>query len=145
MTRSTEALLFRVGNELFAVELAEVEEAVDLETVESVAGARASMVGVFEHRGALVPLYSPAEALNVSGSEARTALIIRTPGECVALAVDDVLDAVSLDPAEMRQLSGSASDHVFRGIVRLGESLIGVVDLHALIAACRGATDQEIQ
>jgi chemotaxis signal transduction protein len=146
MNESTEGLLFRVGPELFASRLATVEEAIDLDTTEEVAGSRASLIGVIRHRGALVPVYDPTEVLNVESRHLTTALVVKVSDELVALAVDDVLDAVVLDPRQLRQITGSVvADRVFKGVVRLDDTLVGVLDLHALVAACRGLSDSESQ
>jgi purine-binding chemotaxis protein CheW len=147
VTGPAEKLVFRVGRELFAVPIADVEEAVDLEGVQPVAGARGSLLGVFPYRGALVPLYSVANALNVGAEGPGTALLVRRgAGDWLALAVDDVLDALVVDPSQLRPLAdGGGSDRVVTGVTRVGAELIAVVDLHALVAASRGGADQESQ
>jgi chemotaxis signal transduction protein len=147
MTGAAEKLVFRVGPELFAVPIEEVEEAMDLDGVHPVAGARGALLGVFPYRGALVPLYTVANALNVQAGSLGTALLVRRgDGERLALAVDDVLDAVVIDASQLRPLAGSAgADRVVTGVARVGAELIAVVDLHALVAASRGGADQESQ
>jgi chemotaxis signal transduction protein len=140
----TDLLLFRVGRELFATELRAVEEAVDLSAVEAVQqlpGADSRMRGIFTLRGILVPLFSPARALGVVPGEAATALVVRDRRGRIAIATDDVEDVLKLRDGELRPLpAGDARDAgVVRGVVRRGTGLVAIVDLDALIAACRGA------
>jgi chemotaxis signal transduction protein len=150
---TTDLLLFRVGRELFAAELRAIEEAVDLTSVErqQLPGAAGPMRGVFTLRGALVPLLSPARALGVETGEAATALIVRDAAGRVAIAADDVEDVLTLHDGELRPVPPAASrapsdardGAILRGVVRRGAQLVAVVDLDALIAACRGTAHTE--
>jgi purine-binding chemotaxis protein CheW len=143
-----ELLLFRVGRELFAAELAAVEEAVDLTAVRAVdriPGTDSPVRGIFTLRGALVPLLSPAGPLRVTPEAGETALIVRDGAARVALVVDDVEDVLTVGQEELRPLpAASARDAaVLRGIIRRGTVLVAVLDLDALIAACRGSPQPE--
>jgi chemotaxis signal transduction protein len=140
----TDLLMFRVGHELFAAELRAVEEAIDLAAVQQVPGTTTSVRGVFTLRGALVPLFSPAHALGVTPTEAGTALIVRDAAGRIAILADDVEDVLTLREGELRPVPADARDAgVLRGVVRRGTDLVAVVDLDALIAACRGTSQPE--
>jgi chemotaxis signal transduction protein len=141
-------LLFRVGRELFATELRAVEEAVDLTAVEStqrVPGTDSPVRSVFTLRGTLVPLFSPARALGVVPGEAATALVVRDARGRIAIAADDVEDVLTIRDGELRPVPASDGRDagVLRGVVRRGTTLVAVVDLDALIAACRGTSHPE--
>jgi chemotaxis signal transduction protein len=77
--------------------------------------------------------------------EAATALVVRDGGGRIAIAADDVEDVLALDDDELRPVpGGDARDAgVLRGVVRRGSTLIAVVDLDALIAACRATSRPE--
>lgn len=136
-------LMFRVGRELFAAELRAVEEAVDLTTVTQVPGTSPTVRSVMTLRGSLVPVFSPAHALGVAPTEAATALIVRDEGGRLAIVTDDVEDVLTIQDGEMRAVPADAHDAgVLRGVVRRGADLIAIVDLDALIAACRGRQHQ---
>lgn len=136
-------LMFRVGRELFAAELRAVEEAVDLALLPQTPGTSPSVRSVLTLRGALVPLFSPAQALGVTPFEATTALIVRDQGGRIAIVADDVEDVLTVTPAEVRPVPTDAHDAgVLRGVVRRGANLVAIVDLDALIAACRGTSQQ---
>jgi chemotaxis signal transduction protein len=144
----TDLLLFRVARELFAAELGGVEEAIDLTSVEllqQMPGTSSSARTLFTLRGALVPLFSPAAALGVAPQEATTALVVRDGVSRVAIAVDDVEDVLTLRDGELRPGPAGDTRHggVVRGVVRRGTLLVGLVDLDALVAACRGASQPE--
>ena len=143
MTRAL--LLFRIGRELFATDLRGVEEAVDLTDVQQVPGAAAPVRAILTLRGALVPLFSPAAALGVAPVEGTAALIVRDAGGRIAILADDVEDVLELRDDDLRPLpSADGRDAgVIRGLVRRNTQLVAVVDLEALVAACRGRQQPE--
>ena len=131
----------------FATPLANVEEAVDLAPglVQSVPGDNRMLRGVFPLRGSLVPLYDPERALGMAPATGGTAMVVRPVGggSRAAIVVDDVDDVLNevLDE-DIRPPSGGADlDGIVRGVVQRDASLIIIVDLYALVAACR-ATDK---
>lgn len=141
-----ELLLFRVGHERFGLELGAVEEAVDLAglSVHGVPGNGPAMLGVLSMRGALVPLYSAAVPLRVSGSRHDTALVFRRGEARVALAVDDAEDVLVIDLAAVRPAPHAERDAVLLGVLQQGPELIGLVDGAALLAACGADPSLEI-
>jgi purine-binding chemotaxis protein CheW len=147
----TDLLLFRIGRELFATELRAVEEAVDLAELQQVSGTPSAVRRVCTLRGAFVPLFSPAAALGVAASGGGTALVVRDTTGRIALEVDDVEDVLHLSDGELRppppppafRPPDARDAPVVRGVVRRGSNLVTVVDLEALIAACRGRPQPE--
>lgn len=142
-----ELLLFRVGGERFAVELAAVDEALDLAgiAVHPVPGRHAGALGVVALRGALVPLYAAAAGLGVASGGRETALVFRRGGARVALLVDDAEDVLSADLALLRPPPHGAGerDGLLLGVLQHGSDLVGVLDAEALLAACRAETSLE--
>ena len=136
-TGIAELLLFRVGPELFATGLADVEEAVERAELHTLPHMPPAMLGVFELRGSLVPLYSPARALGVALAQGAATLVLSGDGRRIAVAVDEVSDVVQLDMSTIRPAPPAADpERILLGIVRRGGDLVGVVDGAALVAAC---------
>ncbi|MBA3889059.1 MAG: chemotaxis protein CheW [Gemmatimonadaceae bacterium] len=138
-------LLFRVGASRFAAPLETVEEALDIDAaaVQGIPGENSALRGVFPLRGALVPLYDPRRALGMAMNAGATAMVIRPPGSSarVALAVDDVEDLLDdVQEGDIRPPGGGDLDGIVRGVVQRAAGIIVLVDLYALVAACR-ATD----
>lgn len=141
---SADLLLFRVGRERFAVDLALVEEAVELPAVHVVPESRASLLGVFRLRGQLTPVYSPAAVLGVALETAASALVLRSGEHRLGLAVDDVEDVLRVDLATVRDVPGVGDDDgVLIGVARVDRWLLALLDAEALIAACRA--DQPLE
>jgi len=141
-----ELLLFRVGRELFATPLAAIDEAVELEEVRAIPEMPASMLGVTDLRGRMIPIYSPARSLGVElGAAPAAALVVRAGERRMALAVDDVEDVLDVDLGTLRDAPGSDdADGVLAGVVRHGRTLVAVLDGESLVAACLSERVPEI-
>lgn len=134
-------LIFRVGRELFGIELATVEEAIDCPEVRPLPEMPPAMRGVAMVRDGMVALYSPGALLGVIEEEASTVLVFRGQGRRAALVIDDVDDVFVLDCATLTDAPlAEATDTILVGVARRGRELIGVLDAEALLAACRSET-----
>jgi purine-binding chemotaxis protein CheW len=140
-----ELLLFRLGDELFAFDLVAAEEAVELELLHKVPDMPSTMLGVFDLRGRLVPVYSPSSALrSPRRQDAGVLLLMRVDERRVGLAVDDVEDVMMLERAMLRpppMLDGEAQ--LLLGVAFFGDSLVSILDARSLITACAATTISE--
>jgi purine-binding chemotaxis protein CheW len=144
-TGHVELLMFRVGNERFAVELLCVEEAIDLGAPHHVPEMPPAMLGVITVRGTLTPVFTPDEALGVAAVSKGAALIFRSDRGRFALAIDDVDDVMTLDLAQLRDAPGiDGSDSLMLGVARNGSGIVALVDAEALIAACQATPIPEL-
>ena len=144
-TGHVELLMFRVGNERFAVELLCVEEAIDLGAPHHVPEMPPAMLGVITVRGTLTPVFTPDEALGVAAVSKGAALIFRSDRGRFALAIDDVDDVMTLDLAQLRDAPGiDGSDSLVLGVARNGSGIVALVDAEALIAACQATPIPEL-
>ena len=140
-----ELLMFRAGDERFAVELRAVEEVIDLPVIHHVPEMPQAMLGVVTVRDTLTPVYSPHEALGLPLALRQAALIFRRGRLRVGILIDDVDDAISIDLAQLRDAPGDDQiDSVTLGVVRHGDSLVSLIDADALIAACQTAAFLEM-
>jgi purine-binding chemotaxis protein CheW len=135
---SARLLVFRVGPERFAVSLESVDEVIDAPAVQRVPDSPSAVLGVYALRGALVTVYDPRPLLNVDAALGGAALLFRRDGRRVALAIDDVFDAITVDEGELRPAPGAtAADGILLGVLRRGTDLVAVLDANALLdAAC---------
>jgi chemotaxis signal transduction protein len=139
-SRGVPMLVVRIGAERFACDLAAAEEALEWPELDVVPGARAGLLGVFSHRGQLVPLHSPARALGVTHAEVQGVVVIMNiRGRRVGLALDDVEDVLIVDRSHMQRLPlPELAGRVGLGVIRHGEHLISIIDAAELVAACAG-------
>ena len=140
-----ELLMFRVGNERFAVELQCVEEAIDLVEPHHVPEMPPAMLGVITVRDTLTPVFTPDDALGVAAESKGAALIFRSDRGRFALAIDDVDDVMTLDLAQLRDAPGiDGADALVLGVARNGNGIVALVDAEALIAACQATPIPEL-
>jgi purine-binding chemotaxis protein CheW len=142
---TAELLLFRVGPELFAVELRAIEEAVELDEVHPVPEMPEAMLGVCRSRDHMTPVYSPARALGVSlAGRGGAALMLGARGRRIGLAVDDVEDVMRLDLSSTQEPPSSDEDGIVLGVTRRAGQLVAVLDADALVTACLTSQQLEI-
>ncbi len=135
-------LVFRLGAERFGIALSEVDEVVDAPVVQRVPDASPLVLGVLAHRGGHVTMFDPGPILNVEARLGGAALLFLRDGRRMALAIDDVYDAIVVEEGELRPASGmDASDGILLGVIRRGADLIAALDAGALLDAAL-AVDQ---
>lgn len=134
----SDTLVFRVGPERFALDLPAVEEAIELPSVHHLPEMPEHMLGVFELRGRLVPIYSPERVLRVKLTrEAAAVLVFRSGNKRLGLAVDDVDDVLTVDGAGVRRVPvPDNKDNVLLGVIRRGADLLSLVDAASLALGC---------
>jgi purine-binding chemotaxis protein CheW len=134
-------LVFRVGRELFGVELITVEEALDMPTLHRLPEMPESMLGVFTLRGALVSVFAPQASLGLPCVTPTTVVVFCGGDRRVALATDDVDDVLVVDLRTVREAPGArAADDALLGIVHRQADLIALLDSEILIGAHRGVS-----
>lgn len=140
---TAEILVFVVGGERFGIDLASVEEAIDLPPVQHVPEMPPAMLGVITVRGSLTSVYSPRHALGLAQEAGECALVFRRRRSRLALVVDDVDDARPIDLRTLRDAPNAGSAAVVLGVVRHHDDLLSVVDADALLAACQALPQPE--
>jgi purine-binding chemotaxis protein CheW len=126
-------LVFKAGGERFAVGLAAVDEVLDTGAITAFPQSPKTMLGVSEIRGALLPVYTPGFALGVEITGNKKIVVARgRDGRRVGLAVDDAEGVMAFD---FEMLNTSSAQGMLLGISPRG-SLLAVVDIEALVAAC---------
>lgn len=137
-TGTADLLVFAAGGEWFGIDLAAVEEAIDLPPVRHVPEMPPAMLGVITVRDMLTSVYSPAGALGVTLAGGTSALVFRRARGRLGIVVDDVDEVHSLQLAQLRDPPAAASaDGILLGVMRYREGLLALVDAEALIGACQ--------
>lgn len=132
-----DVLLFRIGDELFALDLVELEEALDLPELKPVPEMSAGMLGVFSLRGSLLATYAPHVLLGIASAPPSTALVLRGRERRVALAVQDVEDVATFALEDVLEPPAAEIDGMLLGVFHHEKRLVGLLDADTLIAACR--------
>jgi purine-binding chemotaxis protein CheW len=123
---------------MFGIELGGVHEVIDAPTVSPLPDAPPGVLGVAVIRDMLVPVYDPRPVLQVGGERIGALLLFQRDGRRVALAVDDVAQAMSTEREDIRPVPGAIGADtagVLVGLVRRGRMLVAVLDADALMTA----------
>jgi purine-binding chemotaxis protein CheW len=134
-------LIFRVGRELFGVELVTVEEALDMPTLHRLPEMPESMLGVFTLRDGLVSVFAPERSLGLPCDHPTTVVVFCGRDRRIAFATDDVDDVMTVDLRNVREAPGArTADSALLGIVHRQAELIALLDSETLIDAHRGTS-----
>jgi purine-binding chemotaxis protein CheW len=93
---------FRVGGQLYGVDIMQVHRVLLAEDVRDVPGSPPHVVGMIDLHGKLVAVVSLAELLGHDPTvESRRLVVVRRASEMVALAVEEVEGRVRIDLAQV--------------------------------------------
>ena len=139
-----EYLLFRLGEEMFAIEVVSVREIVDFKSLTRVPEAPSCMNGLLNLRGRVVPVVNLRVKFDMSVVErtidTRVVIVeVEHDGEQVVLGmlVDAVMTVFDLTKADMSQAPelGTGIDHSFiKGIGKRGEDFVILLDHQKLLS-----------
>jgi purine-binding chemotaxis protein CheW len=138
--------LIALGGELFAVDLRHVREVFELESVTPVPGMPASLVGVANLRGTIIPLADLRMSLRTSPSTAaRYVIVVRHEAHQIGLLIDDVPEIRTISPDDVLDSSATGVNEnrpFLSGLVRVENHVSGILELSTLIASVEvAATD----
>ena len=135
-------LVFRIGNERFALKATEVAEVLPRLPLKPIAHAPAWVAGIFAHRGALVPVIDLSALTFGAPAQARTStrlvLVNYQPNDEVeprwlGLILEQATDTLRCDPADFQTYGLDNRQAPYLGPVREDErglmQWIGVADL----------------
>ncbi|HUQ83494.1 MAG TPA: chemotaxis protein CheW [Gemmatimonadaceae bacterium] len=135
-----ELLVFRVGGEMFAMELRAVEEAVEGVNARSIPDAPPSMLGIFALRDRSLPMYVLGRVLGLaSHDDGDMTLVLRPSATRIALAVDDVEDVYDTALDAVRPTPAGDMSGLVLGIVWRGTELVTLLDADVVVDACLAA------
>ena len=136
----SECLTFRLGEEEYGIDILRVQEIRSYEVPTRIAHAPAFIKGVIDLRGVIVPIIDLRLKLGCETAEYTpfTVVIILNVGTSVlGVVVDAVADVVPVPPDALRpapQFQGSVDGAFIKGIAHLGERMLIVVDIAAMLS-----------
>ena len=130
-----QALLLSVGADRYALELTAIREVVPVPTVTPLPGAPATVLGVINLRGEVVPVLDTAALLGAGRLDRLAfAVVAETQHGPVGLAADGEPSTVILD-----QPAGAAESPLAAGRFALADGLVALLDVDVLLAPERVA------
>ena len=140
-----EYLAWRVGGEEYGIDILNVQEIRSYEAPTRIPSAPAYLKGVVNLRGVIVPVVDLRLKLGRDAEyTASTVVIVLTVQRRVAgIVVDSVSDVVDLAQDAIRpppELSGTSGPRFITGVANVGERMLLLADLDALLADTLGAS-----
>jgi len=107
--------LFKIANKLFAIDIDVVKEVVNLPRITSVPNVEQPFAGVFNLRGIIVPLidFRPLWGFEHSNRFSMgTAIIVEYQKNLLGLAVEKVLDFITVEEDKIKASSGPVPEQL---------------------------------
>lgn len=128
-------VVFRLGNEEYAFDIAAVKEIRDLEQVAKVHRSPSFIEGVMNLRGKLVTIVDLRKRLSIEarapGASSKI-IVIEAPDAPVGFLVDEVTEVVKVGDGDIEAAPTYVADGLeaeyVKGIAKMGERLITIVD-----------------
>lgn len=131
--------LIMIGGEVFAIDLRQVREVFELESVTPVPGIPASLVGVANLRGTIVPLADLRQSLGAAVSTIpRYAIVVRHEAHQIGLLIDEVPEIRAIYPEDMLDSSGlsvSGGRPFLSRLVKVEDRVSGMLEIPSLLAS----------
>lgn len=137
-------VVFRLGGELYACDVLRVEEVVVGERIHPLPDVPPPFIGVLRLRGALVPVLDVAPALGHRlRSEEPAVLVVEAEAGRLGIAVDEAREVAALPASALRDAPGAEQDEEVTGVARVGEDLVTLLDLGAVLGEKLTQTTRE--
>lgn len=131
-------LLFASGAEWYAVPAERAAEIVALESLTRIPGASRQVLGVFAHRGEVIPVIDLTLLRTGGDGDASRAVIVRATRGTYALTVTRVLGVAPIGAASARMGEAGVLAYL-TGPVRAQEREVAVVDVEGLFDFLKGS------
>ncbi len=147
-TETTEAvqyLTFKLGNEIFATEVAKVREVLDFTAITAIPRTPEFMSGVINLRGSVVPVVDMRLCLNMSRTERTTntcivVLEVQLDGEPVVIGAlaDSVEEVIDLDSSQISpapQIGMQVRIDFIKGMGKRDAEFIVILDIDRVFSS----------
>jgi chemotaxis signal transduction protein len=129
------AVVFQIGPDLYAVATSAVREVVDDPRLTSLPTAPAILLGAFNLRGAVIPVFDTAAVLGLARiSEASAAVVVNTTAGPAALVADGLPTY-----AELGAQVGQSTMRGALGLYDVADSVVVLLDVEEMLLGQRAA------
>lgn len=127
---------FTLGENLFAVDIMRIREITLPQKFSGLPAASQLMEGVINLRGAVIPVMNMRKRFDMSEAETGRFLIVSLACQTLALAVDDVLEIITVQAGNISPPLKTAGDIVSEhllGVCLSDDRVILILDIDSLI------------
>ena len=127
-------VIFKLGEEHFAVETNKILSINDMMTITKVPKAPAYIKGLINLRGSIKSLVDINLLLNIKNSNKQNNIIIlKVNEEEIGIIVDDVEEVVDIEESKMQNLETHNNESYINGVIDLEGKLLTMIDIEKLL------------
>jgi len=135
MTGDNQYVVFRLGREVYGLEISTVLEIITMQTITEVPGTEDYIEGVINLRGLVIPVFNLHKKFNLPGGEITRltrVVVVEVEGSNIGMQVDGVSEVVRI-PGEVieppSKIMNGIDEEYLLGIAKLEDRLVILLDL----------------
>ena len=131
-----QVVIFRLGNEQFAVETAKVQSINDMMKITKVPNAPEHIKGLINLRGNIISLLDINLLLGVNhnGNEQDNIIILNIEDEMVGITVDQVDEVLEVDESLLEKLEEDRKRAYIKGVINFKDRVVTLIDIDKLLS-----------
>lgn len=143
-------VLFYVANEVYGIDVAEVQGIEKYVNIIPVPNAPSYIEGLINLRGVVIPVFSIRNKFKlpeIAVTEETRMIIVRSKGVLIGLQVDKVKEIVELSDKDLIEPPGIVQDEetkYIRKIARIGDKLVLLMELDGILSAEQKKTIEDM-
>ncbi|AIY80736.1 chemotaxis protein CheW [Clostridium botulinum] len=127
-------VVFKLGNEYFAVETERVQSINDMMGITRVPKAPSYIKGLINLRGSIKSLVDINLLLNVdSSAEQNNIIILTVKEEEIGISVDEVDEVLDIEEKDIQRLDDNNNPDYVKGIVDYNNKLLTIINIDKLL------------
>ncbi|EEH98391.1 chemotaxis protein CheW [Clostridium tertium] len=127
-------VIFKLGEEHFAVETDKILSINDMMTITRVPKAPDYIKGLINLRGSIKSLVDVNLLLNIeSKRQQNNIIILKVDEEEIGISVDEVEEVIDIDEDKLQRLETHNTEAYIKGVIELEEKLLTVIDIEKLL------------
>ncbi|WP_315077682.1 chemotaxis protein CheW [uncultured Clostridium sp.] len=127
-------VVFKLGNEYFAVETERVQSINDMMGITRVPKAPSYIKGLINLRGSIKSLVDINLLLNVdSSAEQNNIIILTVKEEEIGISVDEVDEVLDIEEKDVQRLDDNNAPGYIKGIVDYNNKLLTIINIDKLL------------
>lgn len=127
-------VIFKLGEEHFAVETDKILSINDMMTITRVPKAPDYIKGLINLRGSIKSLVDVNLLLNIeSKRQQNNIIILKVDEEEIGISVDEVEEVIDIDEDKLQRLETHNTEAYIKGVIDLEEKLLTVIDIEKLL------------
>ena len=135
MSARVQLAVFRVAEQTYALDIMRIKEVINSLAITPVPRAPATLEGVIELRGQILPVMDLRKRFDRPATPATSSskiILVKLPQGIVGLIVDAVREVVRLPREEIRV---PPAGDFFNGVCRVGDDIVMILDIDRILSS----------